>query len=179
MNIKKIFILTHGEKGAGPNPGMTPLGHQQVQSLRRYLPATISRIMVGEGRRHFEMIKDLGLDFQLCEFSPMVGRATSGIPGPGKTKQVFLPHREIISIKQWLPIPIDETRRFIKPLDDKTVVLSGRPLIKTVLEFVRDLLNPPPALTASCYKIAIENSVITEIICHTANGAEAANWEEV
>jgi len=176
VSHKVIFILTHGEKTYGPDPGMTPFGHQQVQSLREYLPPMISRVIVGEGRRHFEMIQDLGLDPNLCVFSPMVGRATSNIPE--NPKLVYLPHGEIISIEQWLPLSIGEVRRFIKPLADGTVVLGGRPLIKTVLKFSCDH-NQPAALTASYYKITIKSCEIISIDCHSASGAEKTNREEV
>lgn len=44
MKTIYIYVVTHGDKFSGPNPGMTPEGIKQVRALRRLLPTTPSGV---------------------------------------------------------------------------------------------------------------------------------------
>jgi len=59
--LKTVFVIPHGAKSAGPDPLMTPEGCEQVRTLKSHLPAEISQVWRGEGRRHSQVAEVLGL----------------------------------------------------------------------------------------------------------------------
>ena len=59
---KSIFVVTHGSKGKGANPGMTLEGSEQVSALRGLIPGAPTAVVCGTGRRHLDVAKALGLE---------------------------------------------------------------------------------------------------------------------
>lgn len=157
MSFKTIYIITCGEVGEGPNPGLTANGQRQIQALRKHLPEIIAKTVVGEGLRHSEMIKLLGLDFTKCEFSLLAGTAT--ITNQKEGGEIRLSHGALISPKQWW-IPDNIILRDFKRFPNKSIVLTEKSHAAIFLKFVE---NPPSALDACIYKITIESSQIIDI----------------
>lgn len=73
-----IYIITHGEKGPGVNPGLTEAGRAQIASLP--IPDGITQVVVGTGRRFCDIlatIKERVGDIPI-KYSPLCGSADSG-----------------------------------------------------------------------------------------------------
>ena len=73
MSQKDIYLVTCGQIGHGPNPGMTEDGLAAVKAYRHLLPSTPSQVICGTGRRHRETMEALGLP--LPGYSLLAGTA--------------------------------------------------------------------------------------------------------
>ncbi len=76
MEQKEIFVVTHGRKHGGANPGMTEKGFEEVSSLRNLLPLPIACVVSGTGQRHLDVAEALGLTPN--RYTAIVGGPESG-----------------------------------------------------------------------------------------------------
>ena len=89
---KHVYVVTHGAKFSGANPGMTAEGFYQVAKLRNLLPGEINAVVCGTGRRHMDVAEALGLEptrYTSAVGGPDSGECSTG--GKGAVDVVRLP----------------------------------------------------------------------------------------
>lgn len=127
--MKNIFVVTHGKKFSGPNPGMTEEGMEQVRGLRVLLPETITEVVCGTGRRHLDVAKTLGLT--PTRYTSAVGGPDSGesSTGKGPVDVVILPCGTAVpyAIYTTLIDGAGAIKDVVASLPDNSVVCAGRP----------------------------------------------------
>ncbi len=148
---KKIYVVTHGDKVSGPNPGMTPKGYDQIYALQRYLPEEIKNVVCGTGKRHRGVANMLGLTPN--RFSSIFGDSDSMESVDGQ-KKIVLPDGTYLDPKTYSTLedltPI--TKTIVTQLPDGTVVCSGRPLMI--------VLGQPQAQMAQVWLLTVEGENI-------------------
>jgi len=147
---REIYVVTHGEKEVGPNPGMTPKGFKEVEVLRALIPFKPSTIVCGTGRRHLGVAKALGLNPD--RYASWAGEPDSMEMIDGK-KTIILADGTIVEVKKCLPLTDGINR--IKALPHNAMVCGGRPLMI--------LLDKPDAQFGRVYKITIRSGNVVSI----------------
>lgn len=74
-----ICLITCGQTGEGPDPGLTPLGEYQARQLITNLPFNQKVVFCGTGSRHLRTTEILGLKPRL--YSGFIGTPESKKPG--------------------------------------------------------------------------------------------------
>ena len=173
---KTLYIVTHGQKDDQPNPSHTDYGRNQIRDLKQYLPSDPGLVIIGLGTRHFEMSGLLGINFDQdnCLFNAIAGRSTS--LKPGTRDQVFLANGVVIDIKQWQDFAQEVFWNLFIDLPDNSIVLGGRPFARSILESIQ---TNHKALSASVYKMTIENGKVIDIEHHSSEEAERGSDREV
>lgn len=129
--MKIHWILTHGTKGKGINPGLTSEGREAVSGkLPEAVLRQILNIVCGTGRRHRETMESVGLGDRPYSTSPMAGTGDS---------MEIIDNEKIIIMEDGSHIPIGEYKNGIKPsaakswlysgLPDHTLIIGGRELL--------------------------------------------------
>ena len=76
-----IYLVTHGERIHGPDPGHTLDGKEQIRGLLSLLPDGVPLFVVGTGRRFMEIHQIVSEDLRFAtvsvDFSPFCGSADS------------------------------------------------------------------------------------------------------
>lgn len=127
------FIVTHGDKHSGPNPGMTEEGFDKIRKLREALfPTRMDGIDVisGTGKRHFDVAKALGLE--ITRFTAVAGGPDSLDNRDGQKVIVFADGTEVLHGKGVNTTVEDESVaavQLIANLRPGSVVCAGRPLM--------------------------------------------------
>lgn len=75
MEEKFIYVITHGSRLHGVNPGMSSQGKQEIKDLQKYLPVSTTIVICGTGVRHMDMAQTLNLDPQ--RYTSLVGGSES------------------------------------------------------------------------------------------------------
>ncbi len=129
-----IFLVTHGTKEDGPNPGLTPLGKYKTKQLREYLPANPRGVVCGTGRRHLDSAKALGL----------VPTRYSGIVGVPESKiadkdQVILPDGTVLEYSLYTGVAdrAEAFRTLVNNLTTRTVVVTSRSMIRVLNDTIQ------------------------------------------
>ena len=132
---KHVYVVTHGAKFSGANPGMTAEGFYQVAKLRSLLPAEINAVVCGTGRRHLDVAEALGL--YPTRYTSAVGGPDSGecLTGNGTVDVVRLPGNSGVPEGTLVPYAIYTTlidtalamQAVICGLPHNSVVCAGRP----------------------------------------------------
>lgn len=126
---KNVFVVTHGEKNKGPNPGMTSKGFQQVRALRGLISEVPSRVVVGTGRRHVDVAKALLISNHLyISFTPVVG-------GPESLERFG--GKDVVVLADGTHVPLEQYTgtkdgtaslwSLLCGLPDNSVICAGRP----------------------------------------------------
>jgi hypothetical protein len=146
---KTIYVVTHGEKFSGPNPGLTPKGIAEIAALRSSLPNNPTVIVCGVGRRHLDVAK--ALDLVPTRYTNIAGDPDSGKKGPdGKMQVVLADGTQVPSNIAYTSIE-DNTpaaQALVKSLPDGAVICAGRPFMI--------MLGNKDAQSAQVYKMTIE-----------------------
>lgn len=127
MAHHNVYIVTHGKRNDGPDPGMTLEGFSDVAALRHLLPHNPSVVVCGTGRRQRQVAQALGL-IPSC-YSTVVG-------GPeGLDAQLHDGVQMIVLADgEMIPYSMDTTETDLKPsmtglvlgLSNNAVICSGR-----------------------------------------------------
>lgn len=122
-----VYLVTHGQKEQGPNPGLTALGRKQVQQLRAHLPGCIHSVLCGVGRRHLDTAKELGLDPD--RYTSIIGAAES--KNRATDTIILADGTEIPDDKYSTPSDRAEVfARIVRDQPSRTVIIISRPMIK-------------------------------------------------
>jgi len=154
LKKKEIYAVTHGEKGSGPNPGMTEKGKKDVAKLKPYLPENPSDIICGTGQRHLDVAEALNL-------TPTNWTAVVG--GPESLQKMI--NEYLIILANGKPLyqetyttladTAPSTLSKIVNAPDKTIVCAGRPCMI--------MLGVADAKGAAVYKITVAEGKIQKI----------------
>lgn len=154
---KHVYVVTHGAKFSGANPGMTAEGFDQVAKLRSLLPAEINVVVCGTGRRHLDVAKALGL--YPTRYTSAVGGPDSGecMAGNGTVDVVRLPGSSDVPDGTLVPYAIYTTlidtapvmKAVICGLPHNSVVCAGRPSM-IMLD-----MDESKSKSAAVYKVAV------------------------
>jgi hypothetical protein len=155
VDLIEIFVVTHGDKYTGPNPGMTPLGFAQIRSLWEFIPANPSAIKVGVGRRHADVLKALECTGP-TNWSSVYGDSDS-LEMCGEMKMVIL--------ADGTPVPLEchtsiadtsqAAKQVLVSMLDSTVICTGRPFALA--------LGIKDAKSAAVYKVCMIDGFIFRI----------------
>ena len=149
-----IYLVTHGEKEEGPNPGLTARGRKQAQQLRQFLPQTPHSIVCGMGRRHCETAQELEL-WPADRHSSVFGVPESKNRAKGTIWLVDgteIPYGKYTFVEERKRLFLEEVAK----LPSRTVVITSRPMIK-ILGFAGD------SKEAGVYRYDPDSGEITEI----------------
>lgn len=123
-----IYIITHGEKGHGINPGLTEAGKEQIATLP--IPDGITQVIVGTGKRFSDIL--LGIKEHVgnvpVKFSPLCGSADSGEKSETGFK-VALADGTIVEIGDYIGLigtPGIDLVAWLGSLADNTLLCAGR-----------------------------------------------------
>lgn len=163
-----IYLVTHGQKEKGPNPGLTPLGKKQIADLKPNLSGKIQLVICGVGRRHLETALILGLEPDL--YSAVIGVAES------KNRQnntVILADGTEIPDAKYSAVADRKTAFFelLKNLPSRTVIITSRPMVAI-------LSKGNEVKEATLYRHIPETCHLTEVFT-AAGGSVADVWQEV
>ncbi len=159
-----IYLITHGEKADGVDPGLTFEGEQQIIELRHFLfkgPENSWRktkplladfkgkVVCGIGRRHKETASLLRL--QVDEFCEVVGVRASKDRATG---MILLPDGSMVSAAEYRAVQ-NRAPKFFELLeqwnqsgnksDNDYLVITSRPMIGLILQ--------RPGVGAYCFKL--------------------------
>jgi len=122
-----IYLITHGDRGKGPDPGHTPEGLAQIERLS--LPEGIQFIVTGTGRRFLEMLRIVQskLPGVPVRYSPFCG-GPEGWEGENK---IIFPDGTIVDYSDYIGVsnsPLDMWD-FVKALPGRTILCAGGALM--------------------------------------------------
>jgi hypothetical protein len=123
-----IYIITHGEKESGGNPGLTETGKRQIASLP--IPDGITQVIVGTGRRFLDILAAIeGRIVNVpVKYSPLCGSADSGEKSESGFK-VMLADGIIVEVGDYIGLigtPGIDLVAWLKSLPDNTLLCTGR-----------------------------------------------------
>lgn len=160
---REVFIVTHGQKHSGPNPGMTPQGFEEIRSLRDLVPPNPSAIVVGVGRRHSDTLAALACRGQ-ARHSSVCGDADSLEMVNGQP-MVILADGTPVPLAQHTSIADtrDAAKQLVIWLGGDSVICAGRPFVKA--------LGVTDAKSAAVYQLIVKGRKILSIKEFLADGA--------
>jgi len=157
--MKRILVVTHGDKFPGANPGMTEKGFEQIKALRCLLPDNPTNVVCGTGHRYGDVAK--ALELTPNRYSSVFGDGDS-MKKVGDQNMVILtdgmklPMQACTTLKDLTPI----TQAVVSQLPDETVICAGRPLMI--------MLDYPQGKSGAVYQADIADSGriirITEVV---------------
>lgn len=129
----RIYILTHGNKVPGPNPGITEDAKKALSEA--YIPPWVNNIFVGTGLRFKETLAAIMPKFGQgaivsVNFSPLCGSADSGEKAETGF-QVVLADGTIVPAGNYTGLvgtPGIDLGAWLRTLPDKTLLVAGREL---------------------------------------------------
>ena len=169
----EVYIVTHGDKSEGPNPGMTPNGYKQIRTLAHLVPSVPTKVVCGTGVRHDDVARALKLRPNEC--NPRAGMADS-LEMSADRRMICLASGQLVPFAAYRNIGEDaeETGHFVCSLPDQTAVCAGRPLMNAI---------PRPydrtGASAAVYCVGHDGEKILNITCLAADGNEGAGYFEV
>ena len=144
----QVFIVTHGDKHKGPNPGMTPEGFLQVAALRNLIPEHPARVVCGTGKRHLDVAKALSLD---------PDHVTPAVGGPESLEKINDRPMVLLADGTAFPREIYKTEdlgpameQVLRQLPSRSVICAGRPSMIALGHGMTDE-------TAAVYKISVQD----------------------
>ena len=127
--MKHIYVVTHGKKFPGANPGMTEEGFEEVAKLRCLLPEKVSEVVCGTGKRHLDSAKALRLE--PTRYTGAVGGPDSGeatVKG-GPVDVVRLPCDTVVLYESYTTLKdgAEAMKDVVSKLSHNSVICAGRP----------------------------------------------------
>lgn len=150
---RSIYLVTHGEKSGGANPGLTEEGKRHIALIIAKLPRQIHSVVCGVGLRHLDTAKVLQLNPD--RYSGTVGAAESK---NRKSNTVILADGTEIPYEKYSAVAdrTDSFKKLVRSLPARTVVITSRSMIQ-ILE---------PTVTgkaATLYRFNPDNGELTEL----------------
>lgn len=154
MAKRYVYVVTHGDKFKGPNPGMTPEGFAQVAALRGLIPRNPSLVVIGTGQRHLDVAAALYLtcwaeDTDQISTGRIPLRVTPVVGGPESLEDdtILLANGTKVARDQYTGTKDGRKSmsQLIDSLPDDAVVCAGRPSMI--------LLGKADAKSAAVYRI--------------------------
>jgi hypothetical protein len=161
--MKKIYVVTHGDKFPGPNPGHTPTGNQEVAALRPLLPETPPAVVCGTGRRHSDVAEALGLEptrFTCLAGDPDSLEIIEGVKMAILADGHTFPLERHTSLADMSPV----ARSTVVELPDQSVICGGRPAMI--------MLGYAAARSAAVYRVSVDGGEIVAIDEVVATGEQ-------
>lgn len=136
----KIIAITHAEKEAGVNPGLTEIGKVNIMEAAKKLSSNnITNIIVGTGKRFSDVFNcvanviwdNLPRESISVKYSPLLGSADSGT----KTEtgfDVFLADGTLVKIGNYIGLigtPGIDLGAWLSSLPEGTLLCTGREFI--------------------------------------------------
>lgn len=152
---KTVYVVNHGDKNTGINPGMTEAGFSQVNALKTLVPADPPLIICGAGKRHDDV--RVALDFPgspTVVWTPSVGGPESLEKIDGRN-MVVMADGKTVPLESF-PVGKDRTAAMLAVLEDapdNAVICAGRPAAIS--------LGVKDAKSAAVYRINIYCQSIT------------------
>ena len=167
--VKTIYLVTHGEKEDGPNPGLSTLGDVRVELLRDHLPQNIHLVVCGVGRRHIQTRETLELDRFPTRWNTLAGVDCSLISGSTK---ILLGDGTEIERSEFEDPPdvINLYRKWVSSYPDNTVIIGGRPIVR---KLGVDLVPRAAAL----YKIKLDEGLRVSEVAAYGEGRDETRKE--
>jgi len=128
MNKKTVYVVNHGDKYSGTNPGMTEAGKAQVSALKPLLPVNPPLLITGAGKRHDDVREALNFNGCPTIWTPSVGGPESLEIIDGK-KVVIMADGKTVPLDSF-PVGKDRTAAMLAVLEDapdNAVICAGRP----------------------------------------------------
>ena len=155
---KTAYIVTHGDKGNGPKPKMTPKGFEQNGAMRGVLTKEPKDVVSGTATRHFNVAEALGL--AITRYTAVAGDSTSLDKKPDKTMViVFSDGREVLFDDNLVTTTKDMAHAVVElicGLPDNAVICAGRPFMLN-LEAAGHRPLTGPGKSASVYTVRVES----------------------
>lgn len=168
--MKHVYVVTHGSKFPGPNPGMTEEGFKQVRALRPLLPDEVGDVVCGTGLRHLDVAK--ALDLTPTRYTAAVGGPESGeVNKAGVVDEVLLADGTKVPYSVYTT-PTDGTKGMeavICSLRPDSVVCAGRP------SMVMLGMAEGDTKSAAVYRLTIKADTITRTKMLSASGESEIN----
>jgi hypothetical protein len=136
----KIIAITHAEKEAGVNPGLTEIGKVNIMEAAKKLPSkSITNVIIGTGKRFSDVFNcvanviwdNLPRESISVKYSPLLGSADSGT----KTEtgwDVFLADGTLVKVGNYIGIigtPGIDLWTWLDSLPEGTLLCTGREFI--------------------------------------------------
>ena len=152
----EIYVVTHGDKFGGANPGMTQKGYDEVKNLRFLIPGKPSLVVCGTGRRHIDVAKVLGLIID--RYTCLAGDSDS-LEIINNEKVIVLADGKRLEPKLYTSLEDNApgTKAMVASLPHNSIICGGRPTM-IMLGFSKI------AKSASVYKVTCEEGQIKEAI---------------
>jgi hypothetical protein len=139
--VKKIFAITHAEKEAGVNPGLTEAGKANIVAVaQKLLTKKLAHIIVGTGKRFNDVFNGVLSviwgklrcgPIEDVKYSPLLGSADSGV----KTEtgfDVYLADGTLVKIGDYIGLigtPGIDLWKWLDSLPEGTLLCTGREFI--------------------------------------------------
>ncbi|MFA4833357.1 MAG: hypothetical protein WC619_00740 [Patescibacteria group bacterium] len=164
--VKIVYLVTHGEKTDGPNPGMTDEGKARIRNLRPILEDLLpngrpSQVFCGTGARQIEVALCLGFELKNIFFSDVWGGPAT-LTKIGGEKKVILADGTLVDYPDKFLSSDDlaqAARDALKRLPHGSVITSGRP---TLIRVFKGLIEAEECHSGAIYSLSIyDNGEIT------------------
>ena len=146
---KTVYVVNHGDKNTGANPGMRKSGFAQISALKPLLPANPPLIICGAGSRHEDVRRALNFNCGCPTiWTPSVGGPESLEKIQGKDT-VILADGMTVPLGSF-PVGKDRTAAMLAVLEDtpdNAVICAGRPAMIS--------LGVKDAKSAAVYRVNI------------------------
>ena len=158
--MRYIFLVTHGTKQDGPNPGLTPLGQYQTGQLRQHLPRKPKGVVCGTGKRHLDSARALGLE--PTRYTGIVGIPESKVAGKS---QVVFPDGTIIEYSRYTGVADRSVAfcRLVNNLASRTVVITSRSMVRVISG---DTIQPK---SAAVYRYSPDTGELIELFAASSD----------
>ena len=125
------YLITHGDRFFGPNPGHTSKGIKQIRTLQ--IPDDINLVVVGTGIRFQEIYEAIKPQIPgvPVKYSPFCGSA-DGLEGPETDYSIILVNRKLVSQNNYLGLietPGFDAWGFVANLPNRTLICAGGELL--------------------------------------------------
>jgi len=153
--MKTVYVVTHGDKFFGPNPGMTGRRYNEIKKLCFLIPSKPSLVVCGTGRRHIDVATALML--LIDRYTCLAGDSDS-LEIIDDKKVIILADGTQLDPKCYTSLEDNApgAKTLIVSLPDNSVVCGGRPLMI--------MLGFREAKSASVYRVLCEEGQIKEAI---------------
>jgi hypothetical protein len=159
--MKKIYVVTHGDKNPGANPGLSKKGISQIEALESLLPKSLNKVICGTGMRHLDTADILNLEID--HYTSTVGGADSLEMIDGK-KMILLANGTAVNPEKYKSLG-DNTPSLnilLKSSPDNTIISAGRPCLI--------MMGYKDAKSGGLYEIKFEKEKIVSITEKIAQG---------
>lgn len=177
IEMKVVFLVTHGKTDNNPDPGMTADGFEAIRkNITPQLPDFIfggpAKIVCGVGKRQVQVLQALGFQTADANFCECWGGAPTLVKTkPGDPKQILLGDGTVIAWNQYDVAPMAAAiKAALVALPDGALICSGRPVL------VRLGIEAESCENGALYELHIDEGELLEatILIHGINLSQTA-----